>query len=231
MLPHHHRRHRQGVRQTGDPDPRGQRPGGDEERAADHERPPDEEDAELAQAPVLHLDRLGGVEEADEQSGGGECEDDRAAHVRQIEGDEGVDRRQADESRRQAALRRQPAQDRMGCVKGAGIVLRVQAFLKIEEIVREVVGGMGDDQANQRQDERQPVDPLRGNSGDAPRGDGQQTADHPRRERHLEDAGPHQHEPARDEIHPLVGGQIARINDFFPIADQLPRAARPDYRL
>ena len=53
--------------------------GGDEVRAADHERAPDDEDARLAEAVVLQPDRRRDVEDADEQPGEREGDDQRPA--------------------------------------------------------------------------------------------------------------------------------------------------------
>ena len=54
-------------------------PGRDEVGAADHERPPRQEDVDLAQAVALEAERRRDVEDGQEQPGQGKADDERAA--------------------------------------------------------------------------------------------------------------------------------------------------------
>ena len=169
----------------------------DQVDAADHQRPPGQEDVQLAQAMLLEPERRSDIEDRQEESGERENDDQRAVPVGEQQHDQPVDERQADDRVAQLGLGHPARQDRMRRVQGADVALGVDAAGHVEVVVDQVVRGVGDDQADDRQHHGDPVDGdyARGSPGGLGR---QQGADRARPDGHREHGGAGHDQPLAD---------------------------------
>src|SRR5205807_6553511 len=112
-------------------------------------------------------------------------------------------------------------EQRVRRVLRADVRLGVDAPDRVEVIVDHVVRGVGDDETEEREREAAPA--RRGGAGRR-----EQAADEARGERHREDAGPRDQEPARDRVDATPGRQVAVEYDLPPALEEPVEAGRRD---
>jgi hypothetical protein len=114
----------------------------------------------------------------------------------------------------QPGLRDQPPEHGVRGVERPGVLVGVDAAFQIEVVVGHVVGAVGDEQPDQRQGEVEPVR-IGGQRH------GQQPADQSGGGGHRQHRRPGDDQPAADDVHPAVRRQVDRVEDLFPVAQQL----------
>ncbi len=151
VLAHEHRRAQQAVGDRGGHDLPREVPDRGVVGPAHHERTPHHKDVGLAQAPLLEAQRRGGVGDGQGETRQGEGHHGPAP----VDGQDHQDA-EIDDVHDQRAARPEsvagdhPRQHRVRGVQGAGVRRRVGTHLHVEEVVHEVVGHVGQDQARRR---------------------------------------------------------------------------------
>jgi len=133
-------------------------PGDHRVAAAHHERPPDQEHRQLAQADALQRNGGGVVEQHERNARRGKGGRGPAALHDKIRHDGDADGGENRQSGRQDARIEHAARERMHRVAHARRIGRVVAALVAEVIVAEVADHVGDDESEQHQDESAQVE-------------------------------------------------------------------------
>ena len=123
---------------------------------------------------------------------------ERPADRRQEEHDRGADDVDDEDRVFELALGHPAGQDRVRRVERPDVVVGVDAAGRVEVVVDHVVGGVGQDQPDDREQEQAPVDRRR--RRDRGRLDGQQPADEPGPDGHREDRGAGDDQPLADRV-------------------------------
>jgi len=174
---------------------------------ADHQRTPDQEDYRLTQAPLLEAQHGRRIADRAEQTEQGEGDHRPTSEGCQGDQDDEVERVQHQEGDHHGPPRRHPRQNRMWRVKRARIVGGVGAQALVEDVVHEVVAGMGEHYADGGQQEQPDVEA---------RGTNRQQAGQSRRgQRHRLDASAREDEPAADDV-VCTGRRVAGRHDHPP---------------
>ena len=208
VLAHEHRRAQQSVGDRGHHDLPGQVPHRGVVGPAHHERSPHQEDVGLAQSPLLEAQRRGGVGDRQREPRQGEAHH-RPSPVGGQHHQDGEVGDVHDQCRAgQASPRHHARQHGMRCVQGARVRHGVGTDLGVEEVVHEVVGAVGQDQAGEGEDEQSGVE--------AAAVHGQARRHRAGHEGHGKDGRPGEHEPARHHVEGTPRGRVGGAQHLDP---------------
>ena len=192
VLAHQHRRAQQPVRKRRHDDVPADGADGGVVGAAHHQRAPHDEDVGLTEPALLQPQRRCGVGDAEHESREREGQHRPAASQREYHEDREVGDVDQKDRHQQRLAAHQSGQHGVRRVQGARIVGAVRADLRVEQVVHQIVGDMGEGDSDQRQHQPAPVQ--------ARLPDRQQRGHQPGYQGHRQYRGPGHHEPARDDV-------------------------------
>jgi hypothetical protein len=168
---------------------------------------------------MLEADRRRHVEHRDEQPRQREGDDQRTTDDGEGEHDRRADGIRDEDRGTELALRHPARQDRVRRIQRPDVALGVDSTGRVEVVVDHVIGGMGQHEPDDGEEEQAPVD--RRPTADPVRFDREQTAEQPRPDGHREDRSARDDQPLADRVEWPGHWRIRRLEDLLPSEESL----------
>ena len=186
--------------------------------AADHQRAPHHQNIRFTEATLLQPHRRRGVGDAEDEAGQRERQHGPAAGPGQHDQDRQVGQVHQADRDQQGAAADQTRQHRMRGVERARIGVAVETGLGVEQIVHQVIGGVRQQDSDDRESEPAPIQ-----SGLPDR---QQRGDQTGEQRHRQHRGAGDDEPSGDGVDRPVRRGIGGAQGVGPGAEARTRLSR-----
>ena len=165
-------------------------------------------DVGLAESALLEPQRWGRVGEAEEEAPRANPSHDPATKRPSTTRMRQIHRVHDERAVASPALGDHPRQHRVGRVEGAGVGRGVRPHLDVEQVVHEIVGHVGQDEADEGEDEQAGTEP-----GTV---DGQQRRPRPGHQGHGQDRSPGEHQPARHGVEGTARRRVGGAQHLAP---------------